>query len=301
MNPIYSNYFVTHDHVRIFYCTNFKPEDLSEDDSVLVFNNGLACSSQHWEKQFEYFHELGYNILYHDYRGHFQSSGRDQISSCTFANLSLDIKLLLDSLEIKNVIMLGHSMGANLTLEFAKLYPEILKGIVLISASIFPPSEVIFDSNFSGAILPLAEKFNDKYPEIMDMIWKSTGLNPLITRFIYYSGFNHKRISLEYVERYLMRVSQLDFELFHQMFNELCRHDILAYLHEIKTPTLVMGGDKDTVFPFYLQSIIDNELPHSEIYLIKDGSHVPQSEFPEYTNERIALFLEQQLTLTEVV
>ena len=53
-----------------------------------------------------------------------------------------------------------------------------------------------------------------------------------------------------------------------------------------------MGGDKDSVIPYYLQETLESELPNSELYMIKDGSHVPQVDFPESTNERILVFVQ---------
>ena len=68
------NYFTTSDGIRIFYITNFKTNELDKTKPFLVFNYGLVCSFAHFEHQLPYFDSLGYNILIHDYRGHYNSS-----------------------------------------------------------------------------------------------------------------------------------------------------------------------------------------------------------------------------------
>ena len=45
--------------------------------------------------------------------------------------MAVAVKELLDSLEINECVMVGHSMGGYVTLAFAELYPELLKGFGL--------------------------------------------------------------------------------------------------------------------------------------------------------------------------
>ncbi len=61
----------------------------------------------------------------------------------------------------------------------------------------------------------------------------------------------------------------------------------------MRMPSLVMGGFKDNVIPNYLQRALASLLPNTETYFFKDGSHVPQADYPDMVNERIELFIEQ--------
>ena len=70
-------------------------------------------------------------------------------------------------------------------------------------------------------------------------------------------------------------------------------HDIINELETIKTPTLVIGGDKDKIIPNYLQQILTKNLPNSKLYIVKDGSHVPQADFPDLINLRIHQFIKK--------
>lgn len=51
------------------------------------------------------------------------------------------LKFLLDDLEIKECIIVGHSMGGYIALAFAELYPENLKGICLMNSTAMADSD----------------------------------------------------------------------------------------------------------------------------------------------------------------
>ena len=74
---------------------------------------------------------------------------------------------------------------------------------------------------------------------------------------------------------------------------EMKNHDIINYLDRIQSPTLIIGGSKDKIIPNKFQFALSQILPNSDVYLIKDGSHVPQADFPELINDRIQFFLKQ--------
>ena len=297
----YSNYFFPNPNSnkdeKIFYSTNFSPDEFDPNKIVLVFNYGLVCNVAHWREQLPYFDSKGYQILTHDYRFHFGSSRDDDISECTFNNITLDMKNLLDHLNIERSIMIGHSMGVNITLEFAHQYPEMLESMILISGTVLPPQDVMFDSNIVEIIIPYIEFLTKKFPKQFEKIWKNGHKNPIARQIIYRGGFNIKKVPEEFVQIYMKRIGELPPDIFLQLFSEMKNHQILNFLESIKIPSLIIGGDKDQVIPNYLQHILHDHLKNSEIYILKDGSHVPQADFPENTNERIDHFIKKNTNL----
>ena len=286
----YANYYHTQDGEKLYYCTNFS--DVSKiRQPVLVFNYGLICNNGHWSKQIPYFDQIKYPILIHNYRGHFNSTGSQHIEKCTFKQFSLDLKEILDELAIKSTIMLGHSMGVNVTLEFAKSFPEMVEKMILISGTVFSPKDIMFDTNLTDLLIPYAKLFKDKFPNIFQKFWAHGGKNTLIQKMIMNGGFNKSQVPMEFVEIYLNRIGQLDPELFFQLLDEMGSHDIITHLENILQPALLISGDSDKVIPNYLQFAIKDRLKNSEIYIIKNGSHVPQVDFPDIINERISHFI----------
>lgn len=287
-----ANFFKTHDGEQIYYAVNF--DKAPEDKPVLIFNYGLVCSGHHWSFQTNYFQE-NYSILVHDYRGHFQSTGQDQVEKITFSQIAQDVKDLCQHLGIKKAVMLGHSMGVNVCLQIAKDFPDLVEAQVLISGTVMPVTDVMFDTNLMEFIAPFGELALKKYPDVIEKIWKSSGYNPLVKKMIHHQGFKVENVSKEFIEIYLNKVGVLGPEIFFQLFNEMTRQNILGDLGKMKQPSLIMGGMKDKVIPNHLQYLLHSMMPNSETYFYKDGSHVPQVDYPELTNQRIKLFLQQNI------
>ncbi|MBT3235469.1 MAG: alpha/beta hydrolase [Bdellovibrionales bacterium] len=284
------HYFYTEDGTRIFYKCNFDTAGTPPDSPVWVFNYGLVCNMAHWEHQLNHFAQQGVPILIHDYRAHYNSSGQCDIASCTFANIYQDLQQLLSSLGVKKVMMLGHSMGVNITLEYAFRHPDQLVGVVLISGSVFPPQDIMFDSNIIDLVEPyiswVATNFNRPY----EHFWSKLFMLPFARSIVHSGGFNTEQVPQEFVHTYLKKLGQLPHQIFWKHLEEMRNHDIINHLESIKTPALIMGGDRDKIIPNYLQQILSKYLVNSQLYIIKDGSHVPQVDFPDTVNQRIDRF-----------
>ena len=286
-----ANFFKTEDNEQIFFVKNFSKIDPTKP--ILVFNYGLVCSNHHWKFQTEYFDEKGYQVLIHDYRGHFQSTGAHDVEKITFPQMAKDVADLCAFLSINKAIMLGHSMGVNVCLQLAKDSPDLVSGMVLISGTFINVKDVMFDTNLMEFIMPVVTAANNKYPELMKKIWTSSGMNPIVRELIHRSGFNYGKVSKEFIEIYLNRVGQLGIDVFLQLFDEMTKQNITGSLERMQMPTLVMGGHKDGVIPNHVQRSLANLLPKAETYFLKDGSHVPQADYPAMVNERIDLFIKQ--------
>ena len=285
-----ANFYKTDDGEQIYFLKNFETVDASRP--VLVFNYGLVCSNHHWKFQTEYFDDLGFQILVHDYRAHFQSSGKADLDKLTFPQMAKDVHDLCHYLGIQKAVMLGHSMGVNVCLQIAKDYPELVKSMVLISGTFLPVKDIMFDSNVMEFVMPVVLAGKNKFPKLFDTIWANAG-SPIIRKMIHQAGFNAQKVSEEFVDIYLNRVSQLGLPVFLKLFDEMTVQNIISSIDRMTMPTLVMGGHKDGVIPNHLQRTLASLLPQSETYFIKDGSHVPQADFPQMVNERINLFIEQ--------
>lgn len=288
----YPNYFYTSDGTRLFYNTNFPLNELNPDKPVLVFIYGLLCSNNQFKFQIPYFEDLGYQVLLHDYRYH-HSSSQDDIESCNFPNISRDLHELLTELNIKKTLFIGHSMGVNICLEHSRRYPEDVSAQVLISGTVVPPQDIMFDSNVVDIAMPYIEAFTKKYPDLFKTVWKHSYKNPVVQYAIFDGGFNKKQVEMEFIQLYMKKISELPENLFFHLLKLMHDHDIINHLESIETPTLVIGGDKDKIIPNYLQLILTKHLPKSQLYIVKDGSHVPQVDFPQMINHRITQFMKK--------
>jgi len=292
MRDNYTNFFKTKDNQNIFYSTNFKLDE-EINTNVLIFNYGLVCSNHHWQEQIKFFDDLGYKILIHDYRGHYQSTGKDKVELITFEQISRDLFSLLNHLKIKDSIFLGHSMGVNICLEFAKRHTEICKAMVLISGTTVPVYDIMFNSNIVDQIQPILKKLLESYPSALSTFWKYGGWNPIVKKLIHKGGFNIEEVSEEFIEIYLNKVGELGPEIFFQLLEQMNNHSILANIETISTPSLIVGGDNDKVIPNYLQRFLHKSMKESELYIVRNGRHVPQVDFHLLVNERLKTFIDK--------
>ena len=286
-----TKHFQTSEGINIAYATNF--DSYNPELPIAIFNYGLACNREHWRGQISFFEKNHFQLVLHDYRFHYQSTGTDDFADCNFKNIVKDLKELLDYLQVKKIFMIGHSMGVNISLQFAVNFPQMLSGMVLISGTVFPPPQVMFNSRITSLVMPCVNFFRKSFPNLFQQFWNSQADNPIGRKLVHRGGFNTQQVSEEFVAFYMKKMSELPNQLFFRLMEEMENHDILQHLEEIKTPILLMGGDRDYVFPFHLQKMLHRYLKSSELYIIKDGSHVPQVDFPEVINERIHHFLQR--------
>jgi pimeloyl-ACP methyl ester carboxylesterase len=105
----------------------------------VVLVHGFGEDSRIWLRQKEIL-EQQYHVLLPDLPG----SGNAALPGdtvLTMESMASDLKALLDAEQIRECVMLGHSMGGYITLAFAELYPSCLKGFGLVHSTALPDSE----------------------------------------------------------------------------------------------------------------------------------------------------------------
>ena len=102
-----------------------------------IFIHGTGANHQQLTPEFEYFSKLGRAVSI-DLRGHGKSDKPlENYSLEQFAN---DISWICSKLNLRKVILIGASMGGNVSIEFAAEYPDLVSGLILLDSSlIYPP------------------------------------------------------------------------------------------------------------------------------------------------------------------
>jgi pimeloyl-ACP methyl ester carboxylesterase len=95
---------------------------------VLLFH-GKNFNGFYWKDVIGALANAGYRVLAPDQVGWGQSTKPDM--KYTFEILANNNKLLLDSLGIKNVCIIGHSMGGMLASRFALMFPQTVTKLIL--------------------------------------------------------------------------------------------------------------------------------------------------------------------------
>jgi pimeloyl-ACP methyl ester carboxylesterase len=98
----------------------------------LVILHGLFGSSDNWQSQAKIFAEY-YTVYLVDLRNHGHSFWSPAHS---YALMAEDLRMLTEELNLKNIILLGHSMGAKVAMTFAQQHPGLLDKLILVDMGI---------------------------------------------------------------------------------------------------------------------------------------------------------------------
>jgi 2-(acetamidomethylene)succinate hydrolase len=97
---------------------------------VLIFLHPSSGYGRMWQETAAHL-PAEYDVYALDQRGHGDSSRPDGEYSAT--ELSRDLKLFVDKLGLRHVIVAGHSLGGRVALCFAAAYPDRTAGLVMVA------------------------------------------------------------------------------------------------------------------------------------------------------------------------
>ncbi len=281
-NPVKNGYVKGFDGTKLFYSTE-------GSGKPLVFCYGLVCSSLHWTYQIEHFQQ-NYQTIWFDYRGHHNSETPKDLSSLTLANIAQDLKTALDELEIDDAVLLGHSMGVNVVLEFYRQNPSRVAAMVLANGTSKRPLETLFRHNTFEAFFKLLRKLHDKSPGLVKAIWRSQKGNPLSRTLVTLGGFNPHLTPQADIELYVNQIAEMDPVILLNLIANYDSVDATPWLHTIDCPTFILSGEEDKIIPIEQQELMHQLIPSSQFEAIRHGSHCPQMDLPELVNMKIEKF-----------
>lgn len=94
---------------------------------ALVFVHGWCCDHSYWQKQIDHFSSQ-YTVVAIDLGGH-GDSGLDR-DTWTMAAFGRDVVAVVEKLGLRQVVLIGHSMGGTVVVEAAQQIPGRVKAII---------------------------------------------------------------------------------------------------------------------------------------------------------------------------
>jgi len=109
---------------------DIRPEGV---EKTLLFVHGYAGCAETWEYQINHF-VRGHRVVAPDLRGHGQSDA--PFSQYTMPELVDDLNTITERLDFpEKFVLVGHSFGGAICVEYANAYPERLDKLVLIATA----------------------------------------------------------------------------------------------------------------------------------------------------------------------
>ena len=287
---------IEHPHLRSGYVKSFDGTRLfysaEGQGKPLIFCYGLICSSLHWTYQIDHF-SSSYQAVWFDYRGHHHSDLPQEMSSLTLGNMARDLGSLMDELGISDAVILGHSMGVNVVLEFYRQQPQRVAAMILANGTAQRPLETLLGTNAVQSGFQLMRRLHQFSPSLLSFLWKSSRSNPLARTLVTFGGFNPHLTPQADIDLYLQQVSETDPAILLHLIENYNAYDARSWLHTVDVPTLIVAGEHDRVIPLEQQELLHQLIPQSQLEVIRHGSHCPQMDFPDLVNSKIDQFLSQ--------
>jgi pimeloyl-ACP methyl ester carboxylesterase len=117
--------YLSRDGVALAY------EEAGSGDPPLVFVHGAACNRRFWDPQVRRF-VSSHRVVAVDLRGHGESDA--PLQPYAMRSLTDDVAWTCTQLRIQKPVVIGHSLGGMVALDFASAYPGRVGAIVLIDS-----------------------------------------------------------------------------------------------------------------------------------------------------------------------
>lgn len=253
--------------------------EITGEGQPVIFIAGIASDYQQWKpSHVPAFCAAGYRCVVFDNRD-VGKTDESPVANYAIKLFADDTAELLRRLNIERAHILGESMGGMIAQEFAISYPELVKSLTLICTTPYvEPFLRALSHSWKNARRKLA----------LEEAFQTIGLWLYSSSF--YENPEAEQMFLADVKANPQRQSVSAFE---RQWDAILSHNTLDRLHQIKSPTHVIGGDADHIFPVRLSRILAEKIPGAKLTVIPNGAHVVAFENPDEFN-RVALeFLKQ--------
>ena len=196
-----------------------------------------------------------------------------QASMAAMQQFAADVLAFMDAMNLPKATIVGHSMGSFVAQHVAVAAPERVTKLVLEGSATTIRNNTVIDLQREIGLLkdtaPVPESFVRDFQT-------STAFQPLADEFL--AGL-------------LKESCRVPAHVWREVMAEMLAPEANAELKKIKTPTLIVWGDKETIFPRSEQDLLVSALRNSELKVYPNVGHAPHWERPERFAKDLAEFI----------
>ena len=191
----------------------------------------------------------------------------------TIAVYAQDALSVMDQLNLKQAIIVGHSMGGPITLEMYKRAPDRFRGVILID-TIAAQASTIEAALWGGFV-----------DEVQQNGISSTFVNALIKDMLSGDTRLHRPGQVKFLTQVIKQAS-VDGAVGGARALA-SRPDYMPLLGQIKVPTLVYVGVEDTIYLVPISKMMNKAIPNSDFVTIPGAAHAAIFEAPAPSTKAI--------------
>ena len=217
----------------------------------IVFSHGWPLSADAFEDQMYFLASNGYRCIAHDRRGHGRSSqtwsGNDMD---TYAD---DLATLVESLDLKDAIHVGHSTGGGeLTRYIGRHGTKRVSKIVLISA--VPPLLQKTEANPNGLPIEAIDQLRASLHADRAQFFRDFSIP--------FYGFNRPgvKVSQGLLDSFFSQSMAAGLNAVYDCVRAFAQTDFTEDLKKFDVPTLIMHGDDDQIVPIAITAHVSSKI-----------------------------------------
>ena len=232
---------------------------------VVVFSHGYPLSSDAWDHQMMFLSQNGFRVVAHDRRGFGRSSqpgtGYDYD---TFAD---DLATLVGALDLKNITLVGHSMGGGEVARYVGRHGESRVAKVAFVGSV-TPFLLKTASNPDGAPIDVFDGMRAAVKDDRSQ-WNKDATMP-------YYNYNRPgaKVSEGVRDDYWRQGQATGLMAAYHAIGAFSETDFRDDLKKITVPTLVIHGSDDQIVPIQISGDLTAKyVKNSRLIVYDGGSH----------------------------
>lgn len=237
----------------------------------LFLIHGIGASRDTWAKALPVL-TAHYTVIIYDLRGH----GASPMPAGEFGldELVADLEALREKLGIEKAHFAGHSLGGMIGPAYARLYPDRVMSLGLLSTAAFRTEED--SAKVWGVVHAMQEK---GIPNILTTLTDRWFTDDFI------------KTNGEVVDARLRQVIDTDAEVFLNVFGIYAGTEMGPWLHEVTAPSLILTGENDGGCNPRLNHQIDAAMPNSKLVILPRYKHSLLLEAGDVVAEEMVKFL----------
>jgi len=235
----------------------WRHNDFKPKRETLVFVHGLSGSSSAW---FPYELKFGkdYNLLFFDLRGHGKSVKKNTIDYYSLGEISGDIADLAANFGLNKFVLIGHSLGAILAMDFAEKQKNAVSRLILLAPNY--RANKTWRAKIVNSFLAFA-RIIDPMP-----FEERIGIHIDYRRFVGAGDWSPKRIFAD--------VKNTSLRVYCHCLRQAKKMDGEKMLAKLDMPVLIVHGKKDTVFPCSDSARLAKKIPDVCLRILPAANHI---------------------------
>ena len=248
---------------------------LGSSGKPFVILHGFLGMGDNWKTLGKQFSQHGYQVHLVDQRNHGRSFWSDHFN---YERLAKDLKYYCEQNHLKDIILLGHSMGGKTAMTFATEFPDLVSKLIIadISPHFYPVHHEAILNGLSALDFNRIQSRSEADNMLSDYV-RDFGTRQFLLKNLYWveKGRLGLRINLKILKKEVAEIGE-----------PLPAHSIF------KKDVLFLRGDRSEYIGIDDETIISNHFPRAKIKTIPNAGHWLHAENPKAFFEAVIKFID---------